>query len=228
MENATLLRRVGVLSGLDDPTLEKLGARCEPRAHRAGVTLFSADDRCQGLYVIRSGRVRVYRCSPDGREQVTMVAGPGQALAELSLFDQANCISSAVTMEETHLIFLSREAFLDVYGANPEMSQAVITALVERLRSFAGRKEPVNSRDVAGRLAVFLADYADQAGHSTPGGIEVSLHRTQEELSREIGTARESVSRAFKALRQRGLLEQIGHDRIVIRDVAELRAAARN
>jgi CRP-like cAMP-binding protein len=227
METISLLRRVGVLSGLDDATLEKLAARCETRAHRGGVTLFSCDDPCGGLYVIRSGRVRIYKGGADARDHVSTIAGPGDALAELSLFDQTSCYSTAVTVEETHLVFLSRADFAEVYGSTPAMSGAVIHALVDRLRSFAATRESPSTRDVAGRLAVFLADFADQSGESTSAGVELHLGRTQEELSREIGTARESVSRAFKTLRQKGLLDQIGHDRIVIHDVAGLRAAGR-
>ena len=83
-------------------------------------------------------------------------------------------------------------------------------------------------RDVAARLAMLLADYADRIGApSAGGGIELTLDRTQEELSLEIGTARESVSRAYRQLKRRGLIESAGGRRLRIPDVERLRTLTR-
>jgi CRP-like cAMP-binding protein len=71
---------------------------------------------------------------------------------------------------------------------------------------------------------MWLADYADRSGKEGPRGVEITLRRTQEELSLELGTARESVSRAMKQLRQKGVIESLGRNRILIPDVARLRS----
>ena len=87
--------------------------------------------------------------------------------------------------------------------------------------------ETLAFRDVAARLAMLLAGYVDRIGVATDGGVELVLERTQEELSLEIGTARESVSRAWRQLRQQGLIQPAGGQRLRIPDVERLRAAAR-
>ena len=122
---------------------------------------------------------------------------------------------------------LPRAEFEKLYRSNPDVAHAVIRALGTRLRHLVQVTETLAFRDVAARLAMLLAGYADRIGAPTEAGIELSLDRTQEELSLEIGTARESVSRAYAQLRRLGLIEALGGGRLRIPDVARLRAMAR-
>ena len=189
-----------------------------------GHLLFTTGEACRGLYIVESGRVRVYRTSPEGKEQVLHVEGPGRAVAELPLFDGGPYPASAVTIEESRLVFLPRADFEYLYRTHPDIAHAIIRALGRRLRHLVHVTETLAFRDVAARLALLLVGYADRSGRRTPAGIELTLDRTQEELSIEIGAARESVSRAMKQLRRKGLVLPIGRDRLLIPDISRLRA----
>jgi CRP/FNR family transcriptional regulator len=111
-----------------------------------------------------------------------------------------------------------------LYRSQPDIAQAVIRALGRRLRHLVHLTETLAFRDVAARLAMLLVGYAERAGTDTPSGIEIELDRTQEELAHEIGTARESVSRAMKQLRRTGLIKPLVGNRLLIPDVSRLRA----
>ena len=226
MDMTDFLRRIALFSQLDDRSLGALAARCVRRTVGAGVVLFTAGEPYRGLYMIESGRVRIYRLSSDGREQVLHIEGPGRPVAELPLFDGGPYPASAVTLEECQLVFLPRADFEQAYRANPDFAHAIIQTLGKRLRHFVHVTETLAFRDVASRLALLLAGYADQSGRPTADGVEVTLGRTQEELALEIGAARESVSRAFKQLQAKGLLIALDRDRIVIPDLARLRTLA--
>src|SRR5690606_38003543 len=113
-----------------------------------------------------------------------------------------------------------------VYRSNPDVAHAIIRGLGRRLRHMVQLAETLAFRDVAARLALLLANYADRSGIETEDGIELVLERTQEEIALEIGAARESVSRALKQLQRKGLLKPHGRDRLVIPDVARLRTFA--
>jgi len=190
----------------------------------AGHVLFVAGDECRGLYIIETGRVRIYRTNPEGREQVLHVEGPGRPVAELPLFDGGPYPASAVALEETRLLFLPRGDFESLYRTNPDIAQAVIRALGRRLRHLVHVTETLAFRDVAARLALLLVGYAERTGRATPEGIEITLDRTQEELAIEIGAARESVSRAMKQLRRKGLVRRIDRDHLLVPDISRLRA----
>jgi CRP/FNR family transcriptional regulator len=186
--------------------------------------LFTTGEECRGLYIIEAGRVRIYRTNPEGREQVLHIEGPGRAVAELPLFDGGPYPASAVTLEETRLVFLPRADFEYLYRTHPDIAQAIIRALGRRLRHLVHLTETLAFRDVAARLALLLVGYAERSGRHTPDGIELTLDRTQEELALEIGAARESVSRAMKQLRRQGLIRPIDRDRLLVPDLSRLRA----
>jgi CRP/FNR family cyclic AMP-dependent transcriptional regulator len=223
----TLLEQVPLFAGFGDDALQRLASRSLLRTYAAGHLLFSTGEPCRGLYVVESGRVRIYRTSPAGREQVLHVEGPGRAVAELPLFDGGAYPASAVTEVESRLAFVPRAEFEALYRANPDVADAVIRELGKRLRHLVHVTETLAFRDVAARLASFLAQYAEQHGERTPDGVEIVLDRTREELSQELGTARESVSRALKQLAEKGVIEPLARKRMRIPDVAKLRTLGR-
>lgn len=221
---AALLRRIPLFTELDERAIQKLSERCVARTVSSGHVLFTAGEECRGLYIIETGRVRIYRTNPEGREQVLHIEGPGRPVAELPLFDGLPYPASAVTLEETRLIFLQRDDFESLYRTNPDAAQAIIRALGRRLRHLVHVTETLAFRDVAARLALLLVGYAERAGRPTAEGIELTLDRTQEELAIEIGAARESVSRAMNQLRRKGLVRRIDRDHLLVPDLSRLRA----
>ena len=227
MDIDSLLRQIPLFARFSDDARQRLTARCLTRTYGAGHLLFTTGEPCRGLYIVESGRVRIFRTSPAGREQVLHTEGPGRPIAELPLLDGGPYPASAMTEVESRLVFVPRPEFEALYRANPDVAEAVIRELGKRLRHLVHVTETLAFRDVAARLAMLLAGYADRIGTPTPVGVELTLDRTQEELSLEIGTARESVSRAYRQLRRVGLIESLGGSRLRIPDVERLRAMAR-
>lgn len=219
-----LLHDIPLFAELDDAALRQLAERCVTKTVPPGHVLFATGEECRGLYMVQTGRVRVYRTDPAGREQVLHTEGPGRTVAELPIFDGGPYPASAVTIDECQLAFLPRAAFEFLYRNQPDIAHAVIRALGRRLRHLVHLTETLAFRDVAARLAMLLAGYAERGGTATPAGVEIELDRTQEELAHEIGTARESVSRAMKQLRRKGLIEPLDRNRLLIPDLQRLRA----
>lgn len=224
--SARFLRGLPIFSALVDDALECLAERCVPRSVPAGSVLFKTGDVCRGLYMVVDGRVRVFRTSPEGREQVLHIEVPGCAVAELPLFDGGSYPVSAVTLEPSRLLFLPRPDFEHLYRTNADVARAVMEGLGNRVRHLVQLVETIAFRDVAARLAMLLADYADRMGETMERGVVLALQRTQDELSLEIGSARESVSRAWGQLKRQGLIEPLGAHRVLIPSVERLRAVA--
>ena len=227
MSIQALLQQIPLFSGFDARSLDRLAARCGARDYPAGHLLFTAGEPCRGLYIVESGRVQIYRTSPAGRKQVLHSEGPGRPVAELPLFDGGTYPATAETEIESRLVFMPREDFEALYRDNPDVAQAIIRGLAQRLRHLVQVTETLAFRDVAARLALFLAEYADQQGMETAGGVEIVLSQTREELSLELGTARESVSRALKQLREKGIIESVGRNHFRIPDMERLRTLCR-
>src|ERR1035437_2403129 len=183
---AALIRHIPLFSELDEPAILRLSERCVSRNVGAGHVLFITGDECRGLYIIGTGRVRIYRTNSEGREQVLHVEGPGRPVAELPLFDGGPYPASAVTTEQTRLVFLPRPDFEHLYRTHPDIAQAVIRALGRRLRHLVHLAETLAFRDVAARLALLIVGYAERAGRSTPAGIELTLDRTHPDIAQAV------------------------------------------
>jgi CRP/FNR family transcriptional regulator len=218
------LRGLPLFAGLSDEAVTAIADRTVPRRLPKHATLFRRGEPCHGLYIVVEGRIQIYRASPDGREQVLEVEGPGRPVAELPLFDGGPYPASARALEDSRLLFLPRDAFQWLYQSNPEIADAVIRDLGRRLRRMVGLIAKITLKDVRSRVAATLVEVAESQDALRAGGTFV-LQRTQEELARSLATTREGVARALASLRRDGIIAQSGR-KVEILDVAALQSAA--
>jgi CRP-like cAMP-binding protein len=219
-----ILCGLAIFARVGDGALEAVARRTVIRTVASDTILFRRGEPCKGLYVVLSGTVRVYRASPDGREQVLHVQGAGQPLAEVPLMDGGPYPASARTTTETRILFLPRNDFEWLYQNHPEIADSVIRELVRRLRRMVRLVEKISLKDVPARVAATLLEYAEVDGVVTRG-TEFRLPRTQEELAAELATTRESVARALSRLRREGIIDTRGA-RVRVVDPVALEAIA--
>lgn len=219
-----VLRRLPLLEGVGEEALAAVAARTLLRTVPRNAMIFRAGEPCSGLHIVVDGRVQVFRSSPDGREQVLHVEGPGRPLAEVPLFDGGPYPASARALDDSRILFLPREEFQRLYRTHPEIADAVIRETGRRLRRLVQLVETVTLKSVHARVAAELVELARNAGALHDGGV-FHLPRTQEEMARSLATTREGVARALASLRRRGVIAQTGA-RVDLRDTAALLRAA--
>lgn len=222
-EASEILRRLSLFSALGEEALAAVAERCVIRNVTRDTVVFRHGEPCRGLYVVVAGRMRIYRSNADGREQVLHTQGPGQALAEVPLFDGGPYPASARAMEDGRLLFLGADEFQRLYTSHPEIADATIRELGRRLRRMVKLVEKISLRDVPARVAVTLLEYAEPIVGAPVDAFD--LPRTHEQLAAELATTRESISRAFAKLKKAGLIAQRG-TRIQILDHGQLQSFA--
>ncbi|HEX6308019.1 MAG TPA: Crp/Fnr family transcriptional regulator [Longimicrobiales bacterium] len=205
----SILKRLPLFRGLSDEALAAVADRTVLRELPRNAVLFREGEASRGLFVVLDGSVKVYRSTPDGREQVLYVEVPTHTLAELPLLDGGPYPASARAAEPSLVLFLPRDDFQRLYRTNPEIADAVIHDLGQRLRRLVRLVERVTLKDVPSRVAAALLEEAAAAGAARDGG-EFELPMAQEELARGIATTRESVARALSRFRKERLIEQEG------------------
>jgi CRP-like cAMP-binding protein len=220
----SILGALPLFSRLSGSSLEAVARRSVLRSLTRDTVLFRKDEPCRGLHVVVEGTVRVYRSSRDGREQVLHTQGPGQALAEVPLFDQGPYPANARALEDSRVLFLPLQDFQWLYSNHPEIADAVIHELGRRLRRMVRLVEKISLKDVPARVAMTLLEYAEAAGRAGDG-TEFILPRTQDQLAAELATTRESIARALSRLRRDGIITQFS-GRTRIESVARLEAVA--
>lgn len=210
------LAKTPYFGDLKRPQLTAIARAVVERRYRRGDFVFHEGDACEGLYVVKSGRARVYKISPEGREQVLLVAGPGETFNEVAVFDGGPNPASVEALEPTVLLLLRKSDLLAIVDAEPEVGRAFTRVFASHLRRLAGLVEDLSFKTVTGRVARILLD---QLPSASEGRVEEPRpHRlTQRQIAAMAGTAREVAARALKALEQQGAI-RIERGRIVVID----------
>jgi CRP/FNR family transcriptional regulator len=217
----TTLSRVPLFSGLTETELGFLVGRATLRRYSAGQTVFAEGEPCVGLYVVQQGSLRIFTSSPDGREQVLSIDGAGSSVAEVPVFDGGNYPASAIAVEDSELIFVSKQDFQAMCLAHPRVALKVLRVVGGRLRRLVGIIEELSFTTVRGRLAAWLVRLAQQEGRRTAEGVEIELPAGHQEIAAQIGTVRELVSRNLSRLQAEGIIRIHGRQ-IVICDLSRL------
>jgi CRP/FNR family transcriptional regulator len=215
------LAKVPIFSGLTERELGFLAQRTVPRHYSSGETVFGEGEPCSGLYVVESGNVRIFKSSPNGREHVLSIDGPGSSIAELPLFDGEAYPASAAAVDEVTLLFVSKQDFQALCLAHPQVPLKVLRVVSARLRRLVGIIEELSFTTVRHRLASYLLRLAQKSGKRTPDGVVVTLPITNQELAAQIGTVRELVSRNLSRLQAAGMLKTHGRN-VLIYDLKAL------
>ena len=208
-EDATALRR-----GIIDVQLDR------------GERLFTEGDDGDKLYIILTGKIKLTKAAPDGRENLLSVHGPGEMFGELSLFDPIPRTSSATAVTSARLAGLAHDDLRTWLSTRPEVAMHMLQALAQRLRRINDVKADLVFTDVPGRVAKALLDLAERFGVQTPEGLQVNHDLTQEELAQLVGASRETVNKALADFTARGWI-QLAAKSVLVTDTDRLRKRAR-
>jgi CRP-like cAMP-binding protein len=220
---AAVLQKAALLSNLSQPELQMLAARTVRKLFSAGELLFSEGEPCNGLNIIARGKVRIFKTSVSGREQVLAVNVPGESIAELPVFDGGPYPASAVAIEDTEIAFISRRDFNAYCMEHPEVALKVLSVVGARLRRLVGIIEELSFTTIRQRLIAALVKLAQSEGKQTARGIEFQLPASHQELANQLGTVRELVSRNLMRLQAEGLLD-VDARKIVVKNMKGLSA----
>lgn len=217
-ETLGFLRSLSPFQRLDELTLSEIARLAQRRSYAQGEIICLEGDRCTNVYFIVKGQVKVNKVSLEGREQVMIRLGPGDAFGLVPAFDGGPNPATVEASTEVVLYAFRKEDFLHLVRRYPEVALAVLKHLAAKLRHFTGLVEDLSLYTVEVRLARLLLRLA------TVEDV-VPRRMTQQEMAAELGTVREVIGRAFRGLEEEGVIYFDRH-RIVIVDRVALEAKA--
>lgn len=207
-----ILKQAPYFAGLSDAELERIRSLVQERGYDRGEIVILEGEPCEAIYFVKSGRVKVFKTSPDGKEQLLRIMKPGDSFNEVPAFDGEANPASAEALDPTVLFLLYQGDVQRLMREVPSISRNVIRVLASRLRHLVTLVEDLSFRNVNARVAKILLEHAHEA--SAP---ERSQRLTQQQMATMAGTAREMVGRALKTLEQAGAIK-MERGRIVILD----------
>ncbi|MCF6354726.1 MAG: cyclic nucleotide-binding domain-containing protein [Candidatus Polarisedimenticolaceae bacterium] len=200
VEKIPLLKSVPLFSGLDDAELHTLFDHASVRSFPKNSVIINDGDESDSLYVIASGKVKIFLMDDKGKEIILNFQSVGEYFGELSLLDQVCRSASVITLEPCQFIVISRMAFMHCISQHPEVALRVIRDLTARLRDLTDEVKGFALLDVYGRLSRILLKLAEPKN----GELVIERAPPRKDLASMVGSSREMVTRIIKALEEGG------------------------
>lgn len=192
----------------------------------AGQIFHSPNEIGEQLFVLRSGRVRIYKLSPEGRALTLMVLEPVTIFGEMTLVGQWLHDTFAEAMSECVIGLIGRDTLRQILEAHPQVALAFMELMGQRLRAMENKLADIAFKNVAQRLASVLLNLAGtSAGEGQPANPPIVVRYTHQQLAEMIGSYRETVTKAIGELREGGII-RIDDDAISLIDVEQLQRLA--
>ncbi|MBD2082919.1 Crp/Fnr family transcriptional regulator [Leptolyngbya sp. FACHB-17] len=197
------LSQTMIFQGLSAEQLAELAGCSIAQSYKKGEILFHQGDEGSGFFIVRSGRVKVFKLSAEGKEQILHIFGEGDHFAEVPALDGECFPASAATLEKTDVLFFPRQAFLQLLEQRPTLAINLLKSFARHLRMFSHLVDNLALREVPAQLASYLLDLSEQANKAEL--VDLDLPKGQ--LAARLGTIPETLSRMFAKLGREGLIE---------------------
>ena len=224
MENILkIISVIPLFNGLPDDQLDAIRQIAVEKHYNKGQTIFSEGDETTGLFVVIDGRIKIYKVSSEGKEQILHIFEAGQSFGEVTVFTGQQLPANAQTLAKSRLLLFPRSAIVDLVTANPSLALNLLAIMSKKLRQFAAQIENLSLKEIPARLASYLIYLAEEQG----SGDAVTLNVSKGQLASLLGTIPETLSRIFAKLSAQNLIRVEGPkitllDRQGIEDLAEL------
>jgi len=218
---ADTISKSPLFNGIPPDQLAALSRISVERAFNKGETVFSEGDEGNGFFIVASGLIKIFKLSPEGKEQILHIVGPGEPFGEVPVFTGQPFPANADVLINSRLIFFPRKAFIGLVTQNPSLSLNMLAVLSRRLRQFTVQIESLSLKEVPGRLATYLIYLSEEH----PGERTVSLTISKGQLASLLGTIPETLSRIFAKMSNQGIIAVNGR-KIQIRDRSRLETLA--
>jgi len=220
-----LLREVDLFAGLSPAELKEISRTLPMQTCQVGGLVSSPDDDDERLYVIKRGRVRLYRLTPDGKQLTLEILDKGRIVGRMAWLGQQLTDAYAEAIEEALICSFTPRELQRLIDRFPSVGVNIIRYLSGRLAASEREREVMAFRSVEQRLAARLVELSERFGQPTEDGVAIDVRLTQQELADMIGTSRETLATTVASLRERRVLD-MHNQRVVILDLPRVRELA--
>jgi CRP-like cAMP-binding protein len=220
MELVKMVAGIPLFKGLPEEQLHEIVTSMADQTFDRGQTVLSEGETAEGFFVLVSGKVKIFKLSPEGKEQILHFVGPGESFGEVPMFSGGRFPANAETLEKSRIFFFPRAAFINMIKIDPSLAMNMLAELSARLRQMTKLVEQLSLKEVPGRLAAYVL-YLSSDNNSD----DVELDITKGQLASLLGTIPETLSRILGKMSSQGLISVQGRklkilDRPALDDLA--------
>lgn len=200
------LPSIPLFQGLSAEQKDRLSSLAIHRTVQRGQQIFFEGDKADGFYILLSGRIKIFKLSPEGKEQILHLMAPGDPFGEVPMFADGYFPANALAMEDAEILFYSREKLTEMIGQYPALAMNMLASLSQRLIHLTRLVENLSLREVHERLAAYLLHLSKTQNY--PEELHLDINKGQ--LASLLGTIPETLSRMLTRLHNDGLIEVTG------------------
>ena len=209
-DRVSFIRRVPAFSALEDRPLHELLTRCTKVRVHEGANIFRSSEPARSLYVILTGKVKLYQISPKGDEQILHMYGPGNTFGEAAVWAGIRYPAHAEALVESTLLEIPRVILSEYIRNDPDLAFGMLSGMSRKLMEFNTLIEQLSLKEIPARLAGVLLRLSEESESDS-----FRLEQTKRELASQIGTISETLSRTLYKMKKKELILVDG-DRITI------------
>lgn len=214
--------KVSIFSVLTEEQLGKLTSKILHKKYKKGQMIFFEGDISDKLYVINKGKIKIFKYTREGKEQILYILSEGDFVGDLSLLKKDEFKFNAEALEDSNICVLTKDDFDELLQENPEIAIEILQVVYDRIVRLENLIQSLSTKDIeariAGLLLSFVKDFGIRKGHK----IELELPLSREDIANYIGVTRETISRKLGSMQEQGIIELVGSKKIIINDIQEL------
>ncbi len=216
--HSTCVSRVPIFNHLEDEQMAEITGTILSTTYKKGEIIYHAGEASDSLYIVKSGRIKIYRLSESGKEQLVRFLSTGDFTGELALFSDSVHEAYAEAMENTEICLIRRRDLQTFLMKYPSISLKILTEFSNRLENSEKQTTRVSTEKVETRLALYLAECIDEEGSS----MEFVLPMSKRDLASFLGTTPETISRKLADFEDAGYIRQKPQRKIEVVDLDKL------
>lgn len=222
MSNYDYLKQISIFSQLKDEFLQKIDNISIMRSYAKGRIIFMEGEPGEAFYYIKSGLIKIYKVSSDGREHILHILNEGHVFAEVTLFSNSPYPATAEVLEDAQVGMIKNSELEKLITENAEISLELIKYLNKRLVEAQNKVRNLALYDTYGRTAQALVKLAEDYGRKTHEGVELDLNISRQELANIVGTTRETVIRVLAAFKKEKSID-LDKSSIIIKNIDKIK-----
>ncbi len=193
------------------------------RKYKKGELIFLEGNKLEGLYIINHGKIKIFKYTKEGKEQILYILSEGDFIGELSLLNTEEVSYYAEAMAPVNICLIKKSDFDEILNQKPQISLRILEVISQRLSKLEGLVQSLGTKDVEARIAQMLLDLKAEYGIEAADYIELTIPLTREDMANYIGVTRETISRKLSSLQEEGIIKLVGNKKILILDADALK-----
>ncbi|MGO1368199.1 MAG: Crp/Fnr family transcriptional regulator [Senegalia sp. (in: firmicutes)] len=215
-------KKVSIFSILPEEELAEITDKIEIKKYKKNDMLFFEGDISDKLFLINRGRIKAFKYTKDGKEQIIYILAEGDFLGDMSLIKAGEFKFNAVAMEDTTISILTKTDFDNILLKNPNIALKILGVIHDRVASLENQIQRLGTKDIESRLAGLLLSLIKDFGTPKKNIVELEIPLSREDMANYIGSTRETVSRKLSLLQDENIIDLIGNKKIIIKDLNTL------